>query len=48
MGWARCDLRQVVMFNCTLPRGVYTVKALAVDRAGNRQSRAASGTLRVR
>ncbi|HZL63725.1 MAG TPA: clostripain-related cysteine peptidase [Thermoleophilia bacterium] len=48
MGWRRCGLRQVVMFRCTLPPGSYTVRALAVDQAGNRQSQAVAGTLTVR
>jgi hypothetical protein len=48
MGWRRCGLRQVVMFRCTLRPGAYTVKALAMDRAGNRQSSAVAGTLTVR
>ena len=48
MGWQRCGLRQVVMFRCTLPPGRYTMRALAVDPAGNRQSRAQVGVLTVR
>ncbi len=48
MGWRRCGLRQVVMFRCTLQPGVYTVKALAMDLAGNLQSSAVTGTLTVR
>ena len=31
-----------------LPRGSYNVRALATDRAGNPQSRAVAGKLRVR
>jgi hypothetical protein len=35
-------------FRVTLPRGTYNVRALALDRAGNPQSRAVAGKLRVR
>jgi hypothetical protein len=31
-----------------LPRGTYSVRALAADRAGNSQSRSVTGKLRVR
>lgn len=48
MGWRRCGLRQVVMFRCTLSPGSYTVRALAVDQAGNQQSQALAGKLAVR
>ncbi|MEI6726207.1 MAG: hypothetical protein WCN81_08305, partial [Actinomycetes bacterium] len=48
MGWRRCGLRQIVMFRCTLRPGAYTIKALAVDRAGNLQGSAVAGTLTVR
>jgi photosystem II stability/assembly factor-like uncharacterized protein len=48
MGWSRCGLRQIVMFRCTLQPGFYTVKALAMDRAGNPQRSAVAGTLTVR
>ena len=34
-------------FRVNLPRGRYYVRALAVDRAGNSQSRAVAGKLRV-
>ena len=36
------------MFRCTLRTGTYTVKASAMDRAGNLQSSALAGTLTVR
>ena len=48
MGWRDCGPRQVVMFRCSLKPGVYTIKALAVDQAGNAQSSALAGTLTVR
>jgi photosystem II stability/assembly factor-like uncharacterized protein len=49
LGWQRTGpIRHAVLFQCDLPRGVYSVKALATDRAGNPQSRMAAGTLRVR
>ncbi len=48
MGWRACGPRQVVMFDCTLRPGAYTVKALAVDHAGNQQTRALVGRLVVR
>jgi hypothetical protein len=35
-------------FRVNLPRGSYNVRALATDRAGNPQSRAIAGKLRVR
>jgi len=36
------------MFRCRLAPGTYTVKALAMDRAGNLQSIALAGTLTAR
>jgi photosystem II stability/assembly factor-like uncharacterized protein len=49
MGWQRTGpVGHTVLFNATLPRGTYSVKALATDRAGNAQSRMTVGTLRVR
>jgi photosystem II stability/assembly factor-like uncharacterized protein len=47
MGWRRCGLRQIVMFRCTLKPGVYAVKALAMDQAGNAQGSAVAGKLSV-
>ncbi len=49
LGW--CDTgsgAHTVTILCDLPRGVYSVKARATDRAGNAQSRMLVGKLRVR
>ena len=50
MGWQRIgDARaHYFKFRVNLPRGSYNVRALATDRAGNSQSKAVAGTLRVR
>jgi len=48
-GWRRCGgVEHSLLFRCTLPRGKYVVKAYAVDRAGNPQSKMRSGKLTVR
>ena len=49
LGWRRCaGVEHLLLFHCTLPRGTYAVKAYAVDRAGNPQSKMRSGKLTVR
>ena len=42
------SVAHVFTFRVDLPRGAYSVRALATDRAGNPQSRAVAGKLRVR
>jgi photosystem II stability/assembly factor-like uncharacterized protein len=49
LGWRRCEpVKHSLLFRCVLPRGVYTMRASAVDQAGNAQSAARGGTLTVR
>jgi photosystem II stability/assembly factor-like uncharacterized protein len=50
MGWQKTGGAAVhhFKFRVNLPRGSYNVRALATDRAGNPQSRAIAGKLRVR
>ncbi len=49
LGWRDTGAAAYVFsFRCRLPRGRYVVRALAVDRSGNRQSRMIAGRLVVR
>jgi photosystem II stability/assembly factor-like uncharacterized protein len=48
-GWVRTgSSAHVLVLRVLLPRGSYNVRALAMDRAGNAQSSAVAGKLRVR
>jgi len=43
-----CNLKKTHAWQCTLPRGRYTLKVYATDIAGNKQSKVGSNTLTVK